>query len=393
MRTSWLVCALLGTLAWGQLAPSTPPQPAPAADPAASVPADAIVLTVIGVCAPHAATKPPAAKTGATEAAPAKEPAAAKPAECKTTYTKAQFEKLASGLSPNVTPQFRKQLSTALPKFIAMSDQAKKKGLDKTSRYESTLQFVKMQILANELQRSIQEEAAKVPPAQIESYYKENPEAFEQYNLERLFVPRAKQEPVDAKEEDPKEEKLTEEQQKAKEAEEKAKNDAAEQAMTQLAQKLHDRAVAGEDFIKLQKEAFEAAGMKIESPTVNLTKVRRTGLPPAHAAVFELKPGEISQVINDSGGHYIYKVDNKETQPLDQVKDEIHSTLQNQRSREMMEKVNNSYKAEPNEAYFGPPGPAGIPPGRMPNPRMPQSPMAPHPATAPPAQPPAEKPN
>jgi hypothetical protein len=349
----------------------------------------------VGVCAPHAAAKPAAAKTGATEAAQAKAPAA-KPAasECKTTYTKAEFEKLASGLSPNVTPQFRKQLSTALPKFIAMSDQAKKKGLDKTPRYDSTVKFVKMQILANELQRSIQEEAAKVPPEQIESYYKEHPEAFEQYNLERLFVPRSKQEPTEAKEEDSKEEKLTEEQQKAKEAEEKAKNDAAEQAMAQLAQKLHDRAAAGEDFVKLQKEAFEAAGMKIESPTVNLTKVRRTGLPPAHAAVFELKPGEVSQVINDSGGHYLYKVDSKDTPALDQVKEEIHSTLQNQRSREMMDKVNNSFKVETNEAYFGPPGPAAMPPGRMPNPRMPQSPMAaPHPATAPPAQPPAEKPN
>ncbi len=47
--------------------------------------------------------------------------------------------------------------------------------------------------------------------------------------------------------------------------------------MTKLAESLRARAAAGEDIVKLQKEAFEAAGMKIESPTVNLPNVRRTG--------------------------------------------------------------------------------------------------------------------
>ncbi len=187
--------------------------------------------------------------------------------------------------------------------------------------------------------------------------------------------------------------KLSEEAQKAKQAEEKAKADESELAMTKLAESLRARAAAGEDFVKLQKEAFEAAGMKIESPTVNLPKVRRTGLPPAHSAVFDLKPGEVSQVISDSGGHYVYKVNSKELPKLEEVKEEIHSTLQNQRTREMMDKVNESFKVETNEAYFGAAGPGGnmMPPRRIPNPRMAPGPTAP--AAQPPAQPPAAKPN
>jgi hypothetical protein len=111
--------------------------------------------------------------------------------------------------------------------------------------------------------------------------------------------------------------------------------------------------------------------------------------------VFELKPGDVSQVINDSGGHYIYKVEGKDMPTLDQVKDEIHTTLQNQRTREMMDKVNGSFKVETNEAYFGPGGPGMVPPPRVPNPRMAPSPMAPAAGqqTPPPAQPPAAKPN
>ncbi|HTS36036.1 MAG TPA: peptidyl-prolyl cis-trans isomerase [Candidatus Solibacter sp.] len=405
MRKSWLVCALLGTLAWGQAAPGTPPpgQAAPtpgrmapqaaAPDTSASVPADAPVITVNGVCSPQ--PKPAAAKTAAAAAKPvAKAPAA----DCKTVITKAEFEKLAAGIAPTVTPQLKRQLASVLPRFIAMSAEAKKRGLDKTPRFEETVKFAKMQILTQELQRSIQEQAAKISDADLEKHYKDNPEAFEQYNLDRLFVPRTKQNDEaekDESEKDEKDQKLTEEQQKAKEAEEKTKTEAAEQEMTKLAESLHTRAAAGEDFPKLQKEAFEAAGMKIDSPTVNLPTVRRTGLPPGHAAIFELKAGQVSEVINDSGGHYIYKVNSKQVLPFDQVKTEIHSTLQNQRTREMMDKVNNSFKSETNEAYFGPGGPQMQPPPHLPNPRLAPAPTSPQakPQAAPPAQAPAEKPN
>ena len=73
MRKSWLLCVLLGTLAWGQAAQSAPPPPAQApnqpapADTSASVPADAPVLTIKGVCAEKAAAA----------------------ADCKTVITKA----------------------------------------------------------------------------------------------------------------------------------------------------------------------------------------------------------------------------------------------------------------------------------------------------------------
>ncbi|HEY4902094.1 MAG TPA: peptidyl-prolyl cis-trans isomerase [Candidatus Sulfotelmatobacter sp.] len=411
MRKSWLVCVLLGTVAWGQASPGTAPPPGPGAqgpgtvvtpkaaappDTAAAVPPDAPVLTVKGVC--PAAPKAAVAKTGAAK--PASTATKASPSDCKTVITKAEFEKLASGIAPNMTPQLRRQLVSVLPRLIAMSDAAKKKGLEKSPRYEETLKFAKMQILTNELQRNIQEEAAKVPPAEVEAYYKEHPEGYEQYNLDRLFVPRAKQPETEAKDAD-KEEKLTEEQQKTKEADDKNKEEQGEQEMTKLADTLRARAAAGEDFMKLQKEAFEAAGMKIESPTVNLPKLRRTGLPPAHAAVFDLKPGEVSQVISDSGGHYIYKVNSKEALPLDQVKDEIHNTLQSQRSKAAMDKYQNSFSVETNEKYFGPPGPAGTgmaPPRRIPNPHVAPGPVQPsspsnQPPAAPQTPPPASKPD
>ncbi|MGA9392913.1 MAG: peptidylprolyl isomerase [Candidatus Sulfotelmatobacter sp.] len=421
MRKSWLLCVLLGATAWGQaptekgMAPPSSVQApnAAAAAPtqtAAEVPENAAVLTIVGVC-PSTTSTAAATKSAATKTAAAvkssdsgKTPDKEK-ADCQTVITKKEFDKIASDLQsgPNpLTQQQKRQLANVLPRFMAMSEVAKEKGLDKTPQFKETLKLATMQILTNQLQRSIQEEADKVPAEDIEAYYKKNPEAYEQFSLERLFIPRFKQaEALDRSNQN--EEKLTEERQKAKEAADKEKQERGEQELTKLADKLRERAAGGEDFVKLQKEAFEAANMRMDSPTVSMPKVRRTGLPPAHVAVFDLKVGEVSQVLTDNGGHYLYKVVSKEVLPLDQVREEIRNTLRSQRAKELTEKYASSYHAETNDAYFGPPGPngpmGGRPlPNRVPHPNMPTPSMQPQgqpqaapPAANPPTQPPAQQ--
>ncbi len=401
MGKSWLLCVLLGTLAWGQAqsgtapAPPAPAQQAPMQAPGAAtkppapapeVPETAVVLTIKGVC-------PPAAKTATGAKTATAAAAAKKPADCKTEITRAQFEKIASGISPTVTPQLKRQLETALPRFMAMSEAAKAKGLENSEQYKETLKLAKMQILTTALQRSLQDEADKVSPTDVEDYYKKNPEAYEQFSLDRLFIPRYKTletEDKDDKDKDKDNQKEAEEKQKAKEAEEQAKREKGEQELNKLADTLRERAAAGEDFTKLQKEAFEASGTKVESPTVNLPKVRRTGLPPAHAAVFDLKVGEVSTVISDNGGHYVYKVVSKEVLPLDQpLQTEIHNKLKSERLKEMTDKYTNSFQAIPNEAYFGQmpvgvPGRPGMNQGAPPPHMRPQMPPA-GPQSAPPS--------
>jgi hypothetical protein len=117
--------------------------------------------------------------------------------------------------------------------------------------------------------------------------------------------------------------------------------------------------------------------------------VRRTGLPQGHSAVFDLKVGEVTAVISDNGGHYVYKVVSKEVLPLDQVKEEIHNKLKGERFKEMMDSYNNSYQTVTNEGYFGsalPLGPARRP--RMTPPGPPQG--APQSAAPPAANAPAQ---
>src|SRR5215469_4350933 len=221
MRKSWLLCVLLGTLAWGQAGPSAPPPPQPGqapmanenklpVDTSASVAAEAAVLTIDGVCAPQPKTTVAKGATAKPASTAAKDPdAKASASGCKTVITKAEFEKMVSALAPNPTPQQKKQLAGVLPRVIAMSTEAKKEGLDKTPQYDETVKFVRMQVLTNQLQRKIQEEAAEIPPAEIEKYYKEHPDQYEQYNVDRIFVPRTKQVEAEATPED--DDKLTDE--------------------------------------------------------------------------------------------------------------------------------------------------------------------------------------
>ncbi len=401
------MCVLLGGLAWGQAQQGAPPpgQPGrgmgrpPAAalpDSAESVPATAAVLTITGVCKPQ--PRPAAAKAGA----PAKPVAKTAPADCKTVVTRAEFEKLVDSISTHPNPQLKRQLATAYPGILAFAQAAQKQGLDKTARFETEMKFARLQILGKELRDQISEKAAKISDEDVDSYYQAHLTTYQEFNVDRVFVPHfrpaaaeAKPELKDEKEgkdaKDEKDAKLTPEQQQKQKAD-------TEQEEAKLAESLRTQAAAGEDFAKLQKEAYDAAGMKMDAPPVNLPKVRRNGLPPGQVAVFDLKEGEVSQVISDPGGHYIYKVKAIVQMPLDdQLKNEIHGMLQGQRQREEMDKYQKSYTVQQNEEYFGPPAPAG-PPQRMPPNRAPQmqAPMA-HPQAQPqtptPAQPPAASPN
>jgi hypothetical protein len=338
MRYSPLFCLLLGSLAWGQEQPlqsNAPREPRPPITrdddeqealpaSASTVAADAPVLTIEGLCA---------------EAAPST--ANASSPTCRTVITRAQFERLTDAILTNMKPSMKQQVASAYPNLLAMAREAEARGLEKSPRFEERLAFARVQMLSQELVRQIDEESAKVPEKDIEDYYRNHAALFEQATLERIFVPnRKRMDPL------PKEQ-LTPETLNAQRKE-------SEDAMTRVAGELRAKAAAGDDFVTLQKEAYLAAGATDVPPNPSLGQMRSASLPPAHASAFDLKPGEISQVLSDSTGHYIYKLDAKGIEPLPQVKDEIHKTLQKQHREEAIQAVQRPIATEFNQAYFGP---------------------------------------
>jgi PPIC-type PPIASE domain len=329
----WICLLFLSTLTWAQAekpaAPSAPPK-APtvshAAKPSetAAVPRDAAVITIPGLC-----DKPSADKS--------------KPADCKTIVTRAEFELLVDTVAPTIAPAARKQLATQYGTALIMVNKARQMGLDKGPKYEELMRVARITVLTKQLNEALQDEAGRVSDEDAKSYYQKNQPAFEEVDLQRIFIPRSKQ-PAESKE------KVAADDAK------KAQQD-SEGAMKTVADGVRARAAAGEDFDKLQDEAAVAAEFKGKPPT-RVGKVRRTSLPATQAQVMDLKPGETSPLIDTPNGYLIYKVGEKDILPFDKVHDEIVSTLRSQRIQEAMQSVQHSATPELNEKYFAEAQPA-----------------------------------
>ncbi|HSY66325.1 MAG TPA: peptidyl-prolyl cis-trans isomerase [Terriglobales bacterium] len=343
------VCLLLAAMAWGQAAspppppaqqpgsqPGAPPSapgnpPAGKEDQAAKVAPDAAVITIAGLC-----DHPPADKATADP-------------NCKTVITRAEFERIMDAVQPNMPPPRRRQFAMRYSMALVMTEKAHEMGLDQGPKFEDRMKLMRVQVLSQEYNQAQQEKAAQVSDQDIADYYKSHAPDYEEANLQRIFVPRAQQPPASKV-------KLS------AAAEEKRRKD-SEQIMQKEADKLHARAVAGEDFSKLQAEAFQTAGMKTKPPSTKMGEIRRSGLPPAQATVMDLKTGEISAVISDASGFYIFKVGAKEEAPLDKVKEEIRGALRSQHMQEQMQAMQQSATPTLDESYFGPemPPPHGMP--------------------------------
>jgi len=270
---------------------------------------------------------------------------------CKTVITRSEFEELANTLQPGMPAQVRRQLANAYPRLLVLEKEAERRGVDKDPHYLESVKFAKLQLLNQELNRRMQEEASKISDKDLQDYYAKNSNNFEQAALQRIYIPRTKQ--------------LEPPKEGASATDQTAAERAGEAVMSKVAADLHTRAAAGEDFDKLEKDAYEEAGIKSNPPATTIPKIRRVNLPRSHADVFNLNPGEVSQLISDPSGYYIYKVQSKAVPTFDEVKPEIHASLQSQRMREEVQKLQDPVTTQLNEEYFSAP-PAPLPPNTKP---------------------------
>lgn len=321
-----------------QAVPKPPAPPAPT-DTAAAVPATEPVITVQGVCSTPA-------RTGTTaKATPAK---ATTGGACKTVLTKAQFEKLLNAVNPNsqtVAPNMRRNLAQAYVELLTFSQAAQKAGVDKDPAFAEVMKLVRMRTLQDFYRRSLEQKYRNPPAADVQAYYNQNIQKYEEIKVSRIYIP-------------------------SKNPSNSGKDDWEKKA-AQEANDIHDRAAKGEDFEKLQKEAYTALGMTITPPSTAIGN-RRRGMvaPQEEQELFAMKAGDVSKLEQEPAGYVIYKVEGKETLPLDKVKDDISRELFRQKMDSQIKAVQTAVHADLNEEYFGPtsapPPRPGMPPGRPP---------------------------
>lgn len=264
-------------------------------------------------------------------------------AGCTTVITKADFEKIVNAIQPNMAPTQKKQLAARYATALVLANKAKEQGLDRSPEFDEQMQLARLQMLAQEAQKKMQKDAAEVSEDQISTYYQQHAADYRTVSFERIYVPRQKQ--IEAAGDKPTDVASTQSQRQASEAEMKAEAD-----------KLHERAAAGEDFTKLQQEAYDFAGSKMKATSVKMDNMRKTSIPATDAAIFDLKKGDVSQVFADPTGYRIYKLVEVNDLPLASVHDEIKRTLQGENMRNSFESLQKSTKTSLDEAYFATPG-------------------------------------
>jgi parvulin-like peptidyl-prolyl isomerase len=324
------ILLVLPTLTLAQAAPQKGlPNPKNQGTTAAARPAEGASATQTKAVSPETAV---ITLAGVCEKQPAK------PEDCKTTVTRSQFETLLDALSggrqnpQQITPQLKRQFALQYSRLLLFATSAEKQGLESKPETQQLIQFARLQALAQGLTRTLQEKA-RPSPAETQKYYDDNRSKFQELTLQRVMVPN-------------------------KPAGEPKPDGSGD--MKKLAAELRERAVKGTDFKALQAEAYQKAGMQ-NPPETRLVMQPET-VPPTQRTVLQLKPGEVSQVIEDPGGFYIYKLESQQTTPLDKVRGQIETVLAQEKLQQEMESVAKGVTPDLNNDYFGqvPPAQGGI---------------------------------
>jgi hypothetical protein len=337
----WLICLILLSAAWGQSGTlknkavnGETPKPLAQADdqlsPAQRIPQDATIITIDGLCDRSS-------------------PVAFKPS-CKTTMTRAQFEKILFAIQPESPQAARRQFANDYTNTLVKARKARELGLDKQPDFDSRVEVLRLVVTKKALETSINiREWDKISDKQIEDYYRSNPQEFIQVNLEKLFVPWF--EPDD----DPKN--------PLSETEKKKRDEQGFRDLRVEAEKLYQRALAGEDFLPLQIEANKFTDSNNGTSTrgdVVLERFRRKMFTPALVPVMDVEPGHLTPILTEDNGYYIFKVTKKSMMPLEKVRLEIHGTLRDPIVDKFKADIVQSAASSTvfNPDYFGPSTPA-----------------------------------
>jgi len=354
MTRSLIICILLAVTAAAQkpqnppskqapAAPAATPSPSPAGhatppsllkreEKPAEVPPNQPVISIVGLC--------PAQANIATNT---KVPSSA---ECTISVTKEQFDSLVKAFNSNnqpITQAQRRSLAEKYVELLVFSEAAQAAGVENTPTYAEVMRVLRLKTLGDLYLNQLAEQYRNPPEQEIEAYYQANQQKYEAAKLGRVFIPKNDPDP-----------KATPEQKQE-----------YEKKIQQVSDDIQARAAKGEELAKLQKEAYTSLGITAAPPNTELSLARHGMFPPKlDQEIFSHKAGEVFRS-DDANGFMIYRVDSRETSPLESVKAEISQQLFRQKMEAKTKELQAPVHAQYDDKYFGPPAPAGprVPPG------------------------------
>jgi PPIC-type PPIASE domain len=283
------------------------------------------VITIHGLCSGQQSAKPKA------------------DAACTTVVTKPEFDLLVNALNaigPPFLPAQLHAVAQAYATTLLSYEAAKKAGVERDPRFAEVMRLARMRAMGDMYNALMQENARKIAPEAIEAYYNNNVEKFEELTLRRITLPRYNIANL--------------------------KDEEFAGKASKVAADIYDRAVKGEDLDKLQKEAFDALGLK-NPPITTMAPVRR-GVYAAdqEKQLFALKPGEVAPIVQQASSLIIFKMESRETLSLAKARDEVSRILVKQKLDQQEQDRNSSVQIDYNEQYVGAqPNSAWMPAGQL----------------------------
>jgi peptidyl-prolyl cis-trans isomerase C len=221
-----------------------------------------------------------------------------------------------------------------LRKLTKMAEDAK---LDQQSPYKENLAYSRMNVLATaEIAAAIN--LIVVEPAEIVKYYDANKRKYTRVRVKAIYI--AFSDDTAAGSTSKGKRPLTEAQAKAK------------------ADKLLAAIRGGADFVKLVKENSDDETSR-EKDGDFATLHASDNIPDAfRAAVFALKPGEVTEPLKQPNGFYLLRAEEAIVRPLSEVRDEIYNELKNIRSDEWLRGMDKEAMVQILSPEFVSPAPA-----------------------------------
>ena len=286
-----LVCA---ALAFAQQPPSDKQETKPVpGTPAATVPADTVVLTV------------------GTEK-----------------ITRAQFEELLAALAesgrPAATATARRQVAEQFGELKAMAQEARKRKLDQSPSVKQMIGIQTDQVLASSLAKELSD--AKPDDAAAHAFFDSHKGEYEQATASHILI-RFKGSQVPLK---PSQKDLTEPEALAK------------------AQELRKKLVDGADFAATAKAESDDTGSGANGGSLG-TFPHGQMVPQFEQAVFTVPVGQISEPVRTQFGYHIIKVEARSSKSFEEAKADIGKQM----GKDALEVIRKNTPVTLNDTYFG----------------------------------------
>jgi parvulin-like peptidyl-prolyl isomerase len=252
-------------------------------------------------------------------------------------FTMGQYRAIYSALPGNqqAMAQNRRVFLEQFALIRKLAHMAEEEKLDQSSPAKDLIEYYRMFFLGQaKLNHEIQNQ--NVEPDEIAKYYAANKERYKEVKVKAIYITFSKAQASQVSNSGKK--LLTEEDAKAK------------------AETLVAEARAGADFVKLAREnSDDAPSREKDGDFDTLKAAEREKLPaPVANAILALKQGEISDVIAQPNGFYVFRADQVTYRPEAEVQGEIMTNLQQEHFQHWMDRTHDAAKVQfPNPAFLG----------------------------------------